>query len=222
MTSPDRIQRQAEAFVRSQRDAWAPAVLDQQSRDAPELAWRVIEAVTRVPGWESVNGSLAAGPIEDLLSAHGEAFIERVEDLAARDAEFRSCLSYCYRLGMSEAVWARLRAASSTAWVGMPPLPNVRSHPVLGRYFLEWNLRPQWGEEGEFQGAQVYRQASAADFAAVGLLAGDLIVSIDGRRLAEWFDLWHAVRYHPDPRVLSWTIVRAGQTKLVIPPVGVD
>jgi hypothetical protein len=50
MTSSDRIQRQAEAFIRSTRDAWASVVLDQQCRHAPELAWQVIESITRIPG----------------------------------------------------------------------------------------------------------------------------------------------------------------------------
>jgi hypothetical protein len=157
---------------------------------------------------------LADGPIENLLSRHGEAFIGRVEELAAHDAGFRSCLSYlsyCYQLGMSETVWARLRAASSTAWVGV----DASSHPVVRRYFQEWNLRPQWSEEGEFHGAQVHREASGSDFAALGLLAGDLIIAMDGRDLAEWFDLWQAVRGYPDPRVLTWTIVRAGRTELI-------
>jgi S1-C subfamily serine protease len=117
----------------------------------------------------------------------------------------------------------RIQRQAEAAWVGRPPLPNVRGHPVLVRYFEEWNLRPQYGEEEmEFLGARVERQATAPDFAAVGLLPGDLIVAIDGRRLDEWFDWWHEVAEHPDPRTLSWTIIRADQAEFVTSRVGTN
>jgi hypothetical protein len=62
----------------------------------PELTWETIKLVLReYPEAEfyaetkteaqQVCGVLAAGPIEDLLSYHGEEFIDRFEDEARRD-----------------------------------------------------------------------------------------------------------------------------------------
>jgi hypothetical protein len=46
-----------------------------------ESQWRFIETVFRL-GNDETMGHLAAGPVEHLLSKHGEAYIERFEALA--------------------------------------------------------------------------------------------------------------------------------------------
>lgn len=76
---------------------------------SPESQWRFIEAAFEVAGEEEL-GDLAAGPIEHLLSTHGEGCIERVEARAKAEPRFAMMLGKCYRHGMSDAVWERLCA----------------------------------------------------------------------------------------------------------------
>ena len=61
----------------------------------PERAWRVILAVTEraPPDW--VLAILGAGPLEDLLRAHGLDFIDRVEQEAVRNQTFFANVLAC-------------------------------------------------------------------------------------------------------------------------------
>ena len=92
------------------RNFWA---FDQISRlcvDDPEACWQVIHAIRLLDSSDRILSNLAAGPLEDLLVAHGESFIGRIEELALQDARFRKLLSGIWRNKISEGVWARLRA----------------------------------------------------------------------------------------------------------------
>ena len=73
----------------------AHAQLDELVSDEPERAWPVIcEIVRRVaPADEDILSYVAAGPLEDLLVRHANTFIDRIEELARRDAHFRRALS---------------------------------------------------------------------------------------------------------------------------------
>lgn len=77
--------------------------------DAPEKTWRFIEAVIARSSDERILGILAAGPIEDLLSQHGEEFVDRVEVLARRNQKFCSLLQGVWRGTMSDEVWERVQ-----------------------------------------------------------------------------------------------------------------
>jgi hypothetical protein len=76
----------------------------------PERAWElIVELMERAPSDGSLN-YFAAGPLEDLLSEDGPAFIDRVEQRAAESPKFRTALTYVWRLGMAEDVWQRVQA----------------------------------------------------------------------------------------------------------------
>ena len=79
--------------------------------DNPEMAWEAILIALHDPRGKSHIGVLAAGPLEDLLSRHGLAFIGRVEAKAKSDPTFAALLSGVWRNNMSEEVWARVQAA---------------------------------------------------------------------------------------------------------------
>lgn len=79
--------------------------------DQSELLWRFITAAYKRDLSDDVSGMLAAGPIEDLLSTFGPAYITRVEELAAKDDRFRSILCGVWRQVMTDEVWMRLLAA---------------------------------------------------------------------------------------------------------------
>lgn len=57
-------------------------------QDYPELAWQAIVTALQQPRMDAHVGLLAAGPLEDLLSRHGPAFIYRVEARARVDSKF--------------------------------------------------------------------------------------------------------------------------------------
>jgi hypothetical protein len=91
---------------------WASARMHALLEGAPELAWAlIVEMINRAPSDNSL-GFLAASPLEDLLSADGPAFIERVELLAAANPKFRRALGMLRRLGMSDDVWARVQVSA--------------------------------------------------------------------------------------------------------------
>lgn len=91
---------------------WAWQRLHELVWSEPEEAWKVIEAIRQANGSDLIIANLAAGPLEDLLATHGEQFIERVETLSRRDAQFRRLLGGVWRSSISEKVWTRLRAVA--------------------------------------------------------------------------------------------------------------
>jgi hypothetical protein len=86
---------------------WAWEEFERLTRDEPESAWSAILGVVVATDDEYTLAMLAAGPLEDLISAHGEAFVERIEHMAAADAKFRSVLQGVWRSSRPE-VWQRI------------------------------------------------------------------------------------------------------------------
>ena len=78
----------------------------------PERAWPIICSIVErnPPKW--LLGILAAGPLEDLLRAHGPRFIERVEEVALQNELFRCDVLACvYPIAChTEEVAKRVRA----------------------------------------------------------------------------------------------------------------
>jgi hypothetical protein len=92
---------------------WASDRMYSMLDGAPEIAWEIIvELVERAPSEGSLS-FFAAGPLEDLLSKDGPAFIDRVEERAATHARFRQAVGMLRRLGMTDDVWGRVQAIAS-------------------------------------------------------------------------------------------------------------
>src|SRR5438309_5144484 len=68
--------------------SWASPELDDIVRDELERGWRILLRLAQQSPDEKFEAILAAGPLENLLSQHGPAFIERVEQQAASDPRF--------------------------------------------------------------------------------------------------------------------------------------
>jgi hypothetical protein len=79
-SDPQRDEQEAQELVGFDEFDWV-------TREHPEHAWRAILAALQDPRTEPYLGVLAAGPLEDLLSHHGQAFIERVETEARANAK---------------------------------------------------------------------------------------------------------------------------------------
>jgi hypothetical protein len=92
--------------------SWASGELDDIVREEPERAWSMILSLIGEARSDQFLAIIAAGPLENLLCEHGEAFIERVEQLAARDPHFRHALAGVWGWSrMPEVLQSRLRTA---------------------------------------------------------------------------------------------------------------
>ncbi|WP_313178083.1 DUF6869 domain-containing protein [Massilia sp.] len=96
--------------------------------DEPELAWQAILEAIEQPRMQAYLGLLAAAPLEDLLSLHGPAFIDRVEECARTDPTFAWVLGGVWQYTMPESIWERVQAVRNTdGWDSVaatnPPLP---------------------------------------------------------------------------------------------------
>ena len=74
--------------------SWAFAELLDLVSDSPEKGWECILYALQSPECQPHLGVLAAGPLEDLLCLHGQAFIERVESLATSNPKFSHVLFF--------------------------------------------------------------------------------------------------------------------------------
>lgn len=89
---------------------WASDRMYSMLEAVPEMAWDIIiELIDRAPSDESLS-FFAASPLEDLLSKDGPAFIDRVEQRAVHNVQFRRALGMLKRLGMVDDVWSRVQA----------------------------------------------------------------------------------------------------------------
>src|SRR5437867_1052676 len=81
--------------VRGKNNFWAWEQLNDLCRNQPQLAWEIVLDIFRAPHHESVDWSLAAGPLEDLLAWHGEDRAPRrrlrLGALAPLGALYRTC-----------------------------------------------------------------------------------------------------------------------------------
>jgi hypothetical protein len=91
---------------------WACELVDDLVRSDPEAAWPLILELVRRSQSDDLLANVAAGPLEDLLVRHGEAFIERVERQAQADRRFRKCLRGVWGWSaIPKDVQARIQAA---------------------------------------------------------------------------------------------------------------
>jgi hypothetical protein len=96
--------------------SWASPELDDLVRDEPERAWRIILALSEQSPDDQFESILAAGPIENLLSKHGPAFIERIEQHASTNQKFNHILGGVWKSDMINDVWNRVQAARKQVW----------------------------------------------------------------------------------------------------------
>lgn len=87
----------------------------------PEDAWLAILAALQDDRLTPYLNTLAASPLEDLLSLHGEMFIERIEAEAAASPRFAWLLGGVWQSTMSQDIWRRVQAVRNRkGWDGVP------------------------------------------------------------------------------------------------------
>lgn len=89
--------------------------VDDLVRDDPERAWLAIQLIFAGCRDDLERACLAAGPLEDLLAKHGPLFIDRVEQAAANNNDFRELLAGVWRNGIDHPIWERLQRAAGAA-----------------------------------------------------------------------------------------------------------
>src|ERR1700727_2814247 len=100
--------------------AWATDTYDFLYED-PETLWLLILAVHRKDQSPRVQELLSAGMVEDLLSMHGDKFIDRIETEARTDPSFAKLLGGVWKRQMSDQLWERVQAVwDSRGWDGIP------------------------------------------------------------------------------------------------------
>jgi hypothetical protein len=99
-----------------ERNFWAFMRLRELIRDDPEAAWSVIGKMLERDTSDVVLSNVGAGPLEDLLVAHGARFIDRIEKRAESDTTFKKVLGTVWKNAISEDVWQRVRAVAAPFW----------------------------------------------------------------------------------------------------------
>jgi hypothetical protein len=125
LASADELAREWIAYWQQQLetgdfpDSEVSFIVDRLARDQPEAGWAAILAILAAIDAEPTSRLfqvLAAGPLEDLLSHHGDALIQRVEEQAKRDPKFRSLLGGVWQNEMSQSTWSRVQAIRGDIW----------------------------------------------------------------------------------------------------------
>ena len=105
-------------------DGW---VLVELAMDGSPLAWDAIMQVIRsFPEEEfysldhtvaqTVGGLTAAGPLEDLISEHGSAFIDKIEMEAGKDRRFAWALGGVWESTTPADIWDRVRRVADYSY----------------------------------------------------------------------------------------------------------
>lgn len=82
------------------------------SREAAEAAWSATLGILarKPPG--QVLANLAAGPLEDLINYWGPSYIDRIEQSAWDNVQFRNLLTGVWESSSAE-IWSRVQRAAS-------------------------------------------------------------------------------------------------------------
>jgi len=101
---------------------WAFMEPVDEVRDNPERAWECILFAAGDPRFSDRHiGVMAAGALEDLLSHHGMAFIDRIEEECRTSRRFAWMLGGVWRFQMSDEVWSRVQVVwDRRDWDGVP------------------------------------------------------------------------------------------------------
>jgi hypothetical protein len=103
-------ERAVEAWFVYERTFWAWGKMQDMVRLDPDPAWHVLGMLVDGAGSDDVLELLGAGPLEDLMSLHGEHFVDRAVGRARADESFRFALSCMWQADMTDEVWTRVQS----------------------------------------------------------------------------------------------------------------
>jgi Family of unknown function (DUF6869) len=112
---PNRLSEESEELLFSwfayKRTQWASSLTWDLTDQNPERSWPIIKALIEAAPDDDTVSHIGAGEVQDLLSKHGEQFIERIEQQAAVDAKFRACLTLVRPSRLTKEILRRLTRA---------------------------------------------------------------------------------------------------------------
>jgi hypothetical protein len=79
-----------------------------------EHQWSFINAAICHANTDEELGHIAAGPIEHLLSKHGDDYIDRIEEMSASNARFKRMMCGAWKHVMNDDVWKRVQAIQAS------------------------------------------------------------------------------------------------------------
>jgi hypothetical protein len=107
--------RVARAWVEVQKNWWAFDEVQSALETQPRRAWRLLVRLADLASTTELARDLGCGPLEDFVRAHAPDYIERIEALAAKNANFRRALRAMYFPEGSDAVSRRVLALGCQA-----------------------------------------------------------------------------------------------------------
>jgi hypothetical protein len=113
-SEPVRVARAALRHPNADAAEWMFLWVVEMLQEYPDEAWPVLLSLIDVARDDKELALVAAGPLEELLVAHGLHVIDRVEEQAARNGRFRRALSGVWRREIGDEVWGRVVKARGT------------------------------------------------------------------------------------------------------------
>lgn len=121
----DEINKVADAWIAAQSfdgnswespGWWAVEKTYEWERKDPESLWKFIKVVNSRENIPKVVASFAAGPVEQLVAAHGEAFIDRIVEYARKDPKFNYVLGGVWKHSTEDTVWEKILQIRNHVW----------------------------------------------------------------------------------------------------------
>ncbi|SDE29867.1 hypothetical protein SAMN05421548_1412 [Paraburkholderia lycopersici] len=88
-----------------EKNFWAHMTLDDLIDEDASKALVIIEHIAKKDGSEFALANLAAGPLETLLSKHGEALIDNIKISVKSNSELKSALGLIWKNNIPGNVW---------------------------------------------------------------------------------------------------------------------
>lgn len=112
------VREMAEEWVTTPRPDWTDGDdrFYQLLHESPDRALSVIFAMMQITDDEWIHANIAAGPLEDFLGSHGEAYIDGFHKLAHQERRLRELLDGVWQGRMSIAVWRRIEILKQSAF----------------------------------------------------------------------------------------------------------
>ena len=95
---------------------WAFEKLDEICLKTPDMCFEIILEILNIKPNDEIISNLAAGPLEDLLSRHGEYMISKVEDVSKINPAFKELLGGVWQNSMSEEIWNKVELCRGESW----------------------------------------------------------------------------------------------------------
>lgn len=104
------VRETAEAWITKREGDWTEddERLAGLIHAAPDEALATMLGIMQMTDDQRVLGGLAAGPLEDFLGVHGEAYVDAIHTLELEHRRLREVLDRVWQGAMSKQVWHRI------------------------------------------------------------------------------------------------------------------